>query len=79
MSDRETGAPIEASITPYRERDLDGRIVPPAAWWDLPPEALDELFVEQSFAREIERALDPEGESGTVKAVLARIRGSDRV
>lgn len=75
MSDRETRALIEAAITPYRERDHDGRIVPPSAWWDLAPEALDELFVEQAFAREIERALDPGGESGTVKAVLARIGG----
>ena len=44
MSDRETRALIEAAITPYRERDAEGRIVPPPAWWDLPPEALDELF-----------------------------------
>jgi hypothetical protein len=75
MSDRETRELIETAITSYRERDIDGRIVPPPAWWDLPPQALDELFVEQMLTREIERAVDPQGESGTVKAVLARIRG----
>ena len=68
---------IEAAITPYRERDADGRIVPSPAWWDLPPEALDELFVEQLLARDIERAVDPEGLSGTGKAVLGRIRWNE--
>ena len=77
MSDRETQALIEAAVTPYRERDTDGRIVPSPAWWDLPPEALDELFVEQLLARDIERAVDPEGLSGTGKAVLGRIRWSE--
>jgi len=74
MSD-ETRALIEAAITPYRERDAEGRIVPPPAWWDLPPEALDELFEEQVLAREIERAVDVNGESGTVKTVMAKILG----
>ena len=77
MSDAGIRALIEAAVTPHRERDSEGRIVPPPAWWDLPPEALDELFAEQALAREIERAVDPEGESGTVKAVLARIGGSE--
>jgi len=49
--------------------------VPPAAWWDLSPEELDRLYAEQAFAREIERAVDPEGDSGTVRAVIARILG----
>jgi hypothetical protein len=75
MSDRETRALIEAAITPHRERDAEGRIVPPPAWWDLAPEALSELFEEQVLAREFERAVDADGESGTVKAVMARIRG----
>lgn len=73
MSDRETRALIEAAITPYRERNAEGRILPPPAWWDLPPEALDELFAEQVLARELERAV--RGESGTVSAVMARVLG----
>jgi hypothetical protein len=75
MSDRATRELIEAAVTPYRDRDPDGRVVPHPAWWDLPPDALSELFVEQALAREIERALDPEGETGTVKAVMSRILG----
>lgn len=73
MSDRESSALIEAAITPYRERDPEGRIVPPPAWWDLPPEALDALFEEQLLARELERAVH--GETGTVQAVMARVLG----
>ena len=73
MSSDETGALIEAAVTAYRERDADGRIIPPPAWWDLAPEALDELFAEQALAREIERAMDPAGESATAKAVMGRI------
>ena len=46
------------------------------AWWDLAPEALDTLYAEQAFARELERAMDPKGESGTMKAVMARIGAS---
>jgi hypothetical protein len=73
MSSAETAALIEAAVTAYRERDADGRILPPPAWWDLAPEALDELFAEQVMAREIERATDPAGESATVKAVMGMV------
>jgi hypothetical protein len=65
---------IEAAVTAFRERDREGRIVPPPAWWDLAPEALDTLYAEQAIARDLERAMDPAGESGTVKAVMARLR-----
>ena len=73
MRDAAVQTLVEAALTAYRERDAEGRIVPPPAWWDLPPEALDELFVEQVLAREIERAVHPSGQSGTVRAVLSRI------
>jgi hypothetical protein len=66
---------IEAALTPYRERDREGRLVPPPEWWDLAPERLDVLFREQILAREVERAIDTEGLSGTARAVLRRIRG----
>lgn len=75
MSDRETDILLEAATTAHRERDLEGRLVPPPAWWDLAPEALDELFRRQVLAREVERALDPEGLSGTARAVMGRIGG----
>jgi hypothetical protein len=73
MSDRATQSLIEAATTPHRERDREGRIVPAPAWWDLSPQDLDELFVQQTFAREIERAIDVEGLSSTARAVLAWI------
>ena len=75
MSDRETPVLIEAAVTAHRERDREGRVVPSAAWWDLSPQDLDTLFVEQTVARELERAIDADGMSGTMRAVLARFRG----
>jgi hypothetical protein len=73
MSDREHEALIEAALTTYRDRDPEGRLAPPPAWWDLTPEALDELFRAQVLAREVERRSHPGQLSGTVRAVLARI------
>ncbi len=73
MSGRELDVLIEAGVTAHRERDLEGRLVPPAAWWDLSPEDLDELFRRQVLTRELERALDPSGQSAAVKAVLGRL------
>jgi hypothetical protein len=70
MSGRESEILLEAATTAHRERDLAGRLIPPPAWWDLAPEALDELFRRQVFAREVERAVDSRGRSGTVKAVI---------
>ena len=73
MSEREQDVLVESCVTAFRERDAEGRLTPPAAWWDLPPEALDELYAQQLLAREIERALDPQGLSATARAVLTRI------
>ncbi len=73
MSDRESEILLESAVAAHRERDLEGRLVPPPAWWDLAPEALDELFRRQVMAREVERALHPSGQSATARAVLARI------
>jgi hypothetical protein len=76
MIEREMDGLVEASVTAYRERDLEGRLTPPSEWWDLAPEALDELFQRQLLTHEIERVMDPRGQSATVKAVLARIEGA---
>ncbi len=73
MNAREVEALIESSVTAHRRRDADGRIEPPPEWWDLPPEALDELHRRQLLARRLERWIDPRGESATVKAVRARL------
>jgi len=66
---------VEAAASAYRERDRDGRILPSPAWHDLPAEARESLYEEQSSSRALERALDSEGLSATVRAVLARIAG----
>jgi len=65
---------IEATVAASREQDEHGRIVPPPAWWDLPPEALDEVYERQLLSRRLERLLDAEGHSTTVKTVLRRLR-----
>ena len=64
---------LEAATTTFRERDRQGRLVPPPAWFDLPAESLDRLHRRQLHAREVEKAMDPNGLSGTVKAVLDRL------
>jgi hypothetical protein len=65
---------IEACVTAHRIRDAEGRPEPPPEWWDLPAESLDRVYRHQLQARELERRLDPEGLSTTVRAVLARMR-----
>jgi len=75
MSDPVQDPLVEALLTPYRSRDPEGRPVPPPAWWDLPPERLEEVHRMVLAARRLERALDPDGVSGTARAVLARLRG----
>jgi hypothetical protein len=75
VSERDLDVLIEAAVTPYRERDVEGRVVPPPAWWDLSPEGREELYRRQMMSRVIEKAFDAEGWSGTVRAVMSRIRG----
>lgn len=74
MIDRRLEPLVEALLSPHRHRDDQGRLVPPAEWWDLPVEGLDEAYRRSFAAREVERALDPRGRSGTVRAVMARLR-----
>jgi hypothetical protein len=75
MTDRANEPLLEAVLSPYRRRDVHGRPVPPPEWWDLSPEALDELHRRTLEARILERARDPRGRSGTVRAVMARLQG----
>ncbi len=77
-SGEDRDALIEAAATAYRERDREGRLVPPPAWWDLAPEDREEAYRVQLLAREMERAMDPEGQSATARAVLARLGGTPR-
>jgi hypothetical protein len=66
---------IEQVVGAHRERDAEGRPRAHPAWHDLDEDARREAFEETLIARRLEAALDPEGRSSTVKAVLARIRG----
>jgi len=64
---------IESAASAMRDRDASGRVIPPPAWWDLPPDARLLAFEAQAATRELECAVDPSGFSGTVRAVLARL------
>lgn len=74
MNARERELLLEAAVTAHRERDREGRSVPPPAWWDLPADAKEELFELQLVTRELERAASPSGVSTTVRGVLTRIQ-----
>lgn len=76
MTPRSDETLVEAVLTAYRSRDREGRIMPPPEWWDLHPDARQEAHRSSLEARRIERALDGRGRSGTVRAVMDRIRGS---
>ena len=73
MSDA-SHASIEAVLSAFRERNADGRILASPDWWDLLPEAREAAFEDQVAARRLEQIVDAGGHSGTVKAVLRRIR-----
>lgn len=65
---------LESVCSSSRERDREGRILPPPAWWDLAPDDREAAFDLQLATREMERAVDERGWGGSVRAVLGRIR-----
>jgi hypothetical protein len=75
MTPAEREALIEQVVGAHRERDAEGSARAHSAWHDLDDDARREAFEQTLIARRLEAALDPEGRSSTVKAVLARIRG----
>jgi hypothetical protein len=64
---------IESLTSAWRERDASGRAIPPPGWWDLAPDDRLLAFDAQVATRELERAIDSEGFSGTVRAVMDRL------
>jgi len=64
---------IESVTSAWRERDVSGRAIAPPAWWDLSPDDRLLAFEAQVATRELERANDSEGFSGTVRAVMDRL------
>ena len=73
MSPADELALIEAASSAYRERDPEGRTLPSPAFMDLTPEAREIAADVQAATRELERALDARGWSGTVQAVMRHI------
>lgn len=65
---------LEQVTSAHRERGADGRLRSHPAWHDLGDEARVAAFEAALALRKMEAALDADGQSTTVKAVLARIR-----
>jgi hypothetical protein len=66
---------IEEATSAHRTTDPGGAILPHPAWCDLAPDDRRLVYEETVRQRDLEAALDPEGLTTTVRAVLARIRG----
>lgn len=66
---------IEAATSAWRPNRRDG-IGSHPSWDDLDEEGRREAFERSAALRKLEAALDPEGRSTTVLAVLARIKKS---
>jgi len=74
MTDEPKDLLIEEAVSAFRERNPWGRVLPSPAWMDLAPAERAALFERQLTSRIIERALEPNGRSSTVRAALARLR-----
>jgi hypothetical protein len=72
----EDEALIEAASTAWRPRDRDGAVRAHPAWHDLDADGRARAYEAARVNRVLEAALDAEGLSSTVRAVLARIRGA---
>ena len=64
---------IEAATTAWRPRSPSGELRPHPAWSDLDAAGRLEAYAATRVLRRLEAARDPEGLSGTVRAVLARL------
>ena len=74
MRRRELEALLEETVTAWRPRTPDGRILAHPAWADLPESDRERAFDETLRARALESRLDPRGLSTTAQAVLGRIK-----
>ncbi len=72
MSARDEEPLIEEVAGAFRPRDPRQLAFLPA-WHDLTPEGREEAFQASLELRTLEAALDPQGRSATVKAVLGRL------
>ena len=74
MTDEPKDLLIEEVVSAFRERNTWGRVLPSPAWRDLAPADREALFERQLDSRIIERALDRNGRTSTVRAILGRLR-----
>ena len=64
---------LERTVSAHRERAFDGVIKSHPAWHDLDAAGRRAVFDETFKQRMTEQALDLDGHSTTVRAILARI------
>jgi hypothetical protein len=74
MTPAERARLVEEVVGAYREPDPRGGVRPSPAFYDLDETARRQAFDEAIVSRALEAALDPDGESSTVKAVLSILR-----
>jgi hypothetical protein len=72
---REEELLLEEVTTAHRERRADGSVKSHPAWHDLDEAGKREAFEATVLVRKLEAAIDVEGQSSTVHAVLRRITG----
>jgi hypothetical protein len=73
MRRREREALLEETVTAWRPRAPDGRILAHPAWADLPESDRERAYDETLRARALESLVDPLGLTTTARAVLRRI------
>jgi hypothetical protein len=64
---------LEQVLSAHRARGVDGAVKSHPAWHDLDEAGRRQAFEETLRLRDLEAALDPNGHSTTVKALLARL------
>jgi hypothetical protein len=70
---RERERLIESTVSAWRPRTPDGRILAHPSWADLPEADRASAWDETARARALEALIDPAGLSTTARAVLRRI------
>ncbi len=72
---REEELLFEQALAAHRVRRPDGTVKSSPAWHDLSEALRVDAFEKTVVLREVEAAIDPLGQSTTVKSLLARILG----
>ena len=70
---REEELLLEQVLSAHRARAADGTVKSHPAWHDLDEAGRRAAFEETVRLRQLEAAMDPQGHSTTVKALLSRL------